>query len=251
MGEPSQAPKSQESPSQSSPIRRFGPVLVLVAGMILFFVLGLDRYLSFDALHENREWLRHWVEANEILAAVTLIAVYALVVAFSLPAGAVLTIAAGFLYGTAVAASCVVIGATLGATAVFLAARTAFADLLRAKAGAGMRRMEAGFRENAFNYLLMLRLIPIFPFWLVNLVPAFLGVPLRTYMLATLIGIIPGTVVYASLGNGLGAIFAAGETPDLGIIFHPEVLLPILALAALAALPVVYKKFKARRAGQP
>jgi uncharacterized membrane protein YdjX (TVP38/TMEM64 family) len=242
---------SQTSESRSSPIRRYGPVLVLAAGLILFFVLGLDRYLSFEALQENREWLRVQVEANEALAAATLIAVYAVVVAFSLPAGAVLTIAAGFLFGTVVAASCVVVGATLGATAVFLAARTAFADLLRAKAGAGMRRMETGFRENAWNYLLMLRLIPIFPFWLVNLVPAFLGVSLRTYVLATLIGIIPGTVVYASLGNGLGAIFAAGQTPDLGIIFNPEVLLPILALAALAALPVVYKKVKARRARQP
>jgi uncharacterized membrane protein YdjX (TVP38/TMEM64 family) len=224
--------------------------LILAAGLILFFVLGLDLYLSFEALHENRERLRNLVEANGTLAIAALILGYALAVAFSLPAGAVLTIAAGFLFGTVVAASCVVVGATLGASAVFLAARTAFADLLRAKAGAGMRRMEAGFRENAFHYLLVLRLIPIFPFWLVNLVPAFLGVTLRTYVLATLIGIIPGTVVYASLGNGLGAIFAAGETPDLGIIFHPEVLLPILALAALAALPVVYKKVKARRAGQ-
>ena len=245
MDEPNQAAKPQHSP-----IRRFGPVLILAAGLILFFALGLDQYLSFEALHENRERLRNLVEANGTLAIAALILGYALVVAFSLPAGAVLTIAAGFLFGTAVAASCVVVGATLGASAVFLAARTAFADLLRAKAGAGMRRMEAGFRENAFHYLLVLRLIPIFPFWLVNLVPAFLGVTLRTYVLATLIGIIPGTVVYASLGNGLGAIFAAGETPDLGIIFHPEVLLPILALAALAALPVVYKKVKARRAGQ-
>ena len=245
MDEPNRAAKPQHSP-----IRRFGPVLVLAAGLILFFALGLDQYLSFEALHENRERLRNLVEANGVLAIAALILGYALVVAFSLPAGAVLTIAAGFLFGTVVAASCVVVGATLGASAVFLAARTAFADLLRAKAGAGMRRMEAGFRENAFHYLLVLRLIPIFPFWLVNLVPAFLGVTLRTYVLATLIGIIPGTVVYASLGNGLGAIFAAGETPDLGIIFHPEVLLPILALAALAALPVVYKKVKARRAGQ-
>ncbi len=228
--------------------RRFVPVLVLAAGLVVFFALDLDRYVSFEALRENRDWLRAQVEANEILAAAVLIAVYAVVIAFSLPAGAVLTIAAGFLFGTVVAASCVVVGATIGATAVFLAARTAFADILRAKAGAGLRRMEAGFRENAWNYLLVLRLIPIFPFWLVNLVPAFLGVSLRTYVTATFIGIIPGTVVYASLGNGLGAIFAVGETPDLGIIFDPEVLLPILALAVLAVLPVVYKKVKARHA---
>jgi len=229
-------------------LRKCLPVLVLAAGLVLFFALGLGRYVSFEALQDNREWLRTYVEANEALAAVLLIAVYAVVIAFSLPAGAVLTLAAGFLFGTVVAATCVVLGATLGATAVFLAARTAFADFLRAKAGAGMRRMEAGFRENAWNYLLVLRLIPIFPFWLVNLVPAFLGVTLRTYVTATFIGIIPGTVVYASLGNGLGAIFEAGETPDLSIIFKPEVLLPILALAVLAVLPVAYKKMKARKA---
>jgi len=243
MCEPSQASKTKRHS-----FRRFLPVLVLVAGLVMFFALGLDRYVSFEALQENREWLRAQVEANEVMAAMTLIVVYALVIAFSLPAGALLTIAAGFLFGTVVAASCVVVGATLGAAAVFLAARTAFADILRAKAGAGMRRMEAGFRENAWNYLLVLRLIPIFPFWLVNLVPAFLGVSLRTYVTATFIGIIPGTAVYASLGNGLGAIFAAGETPDLRIIFDPEVLLPILALAVLAVVPVVYKKVKARNA---
>jgi uncharacterized membrane protein YdjX (TVP38/TMEM64 family) len=238
----------QASETKGQSFRRFAPVLVLAAGLAVFFAFGFNRYVSFEALQENREWLRAQVEANEVLAAVVLIAVYAVVIAFSLPAGAVLTIAAGFLFGTIVAASCVVLGATLGATAVFLAARTAFADLLRAKAGAGMRRMEAGFRENAWNYLLVLRLIPIFPFWLVNLVPAFLGVSLRTYVTATFIGIIPGTVVYAGLGNGLGAIFEAGETPDLGIIFNPEILLPILALAVLAVLPVVYKKMKARNA---
>lgn len=243
MCEPSPA-----SATKRITLRRFLPVLVLVAGLVMFFALGLDRYVSFEALQENREWLRAQVEANEVMAAVALIVVYALVIAFSLPAGALLTIAAGFLFGTVVATSCVVVGATLGAAAVFLAARTAFADILRAKAGAGLRRMEAGFRKNAWNYLLVLRLIPIFPFWLVNLVPAFLGVSLRTYVTATFIGIIPGTAVYASLGNGLGAIFEAGETPDLGIIFDPEVLLPILALAVLAVVPVVYKKVKARNA---
>jgi uncharacterized membrane protein YdjX (TVP38/TMEM64 family) len=141
-----------------------------------------------------------------------------------------------------------VIAATCGATVVFLIARTALGDSLRQKAGPAMRRMEAGFRENALNYLLFLRLIPVFPFWLVNLVPAFLGVPLATYVLATLVGIIPGSLVYASVGNGLGTVFEAGGRPDLGIIFEPEIILPILGLAVLAILPVAYKKI---RAGQP
>ena len=108
--------------------------------------------------------------------------------------------------------------------------------------------MEAGFRKNAFNYLLTLRLIPIFPFWLINLVPAFLGMPLRSYAVATFVGIVPGSLVFASLGNGLGAILDAGGELDLGILIKPAVLFPLLALAVLALLPVAYKKIKGRRA---
>lgn len=229
--------------------RRQLPILVLLAGLVLFFALGLDRYVSFEALHENREWLVAQVERHGLLAGVAFTLIYMVVIAFSIPGGAVLTMTAGFLFGTLVAAGCAVVGGTAGAVILFLAARTGFGDILRARAGPGMRRMEAGFRENALSYLLVLRLIPLFPFWLVNLVPAFLGVSLRTYVVGTFFGIIPGTLVYASLGNGLGAILDAGETPDLGVIFEPAVLLPILALAALAMLPVIYKKVKARRAG--
>jgi uncharacterized membrane protein YdjX (TVP38/TMEM64 family) len=115
---------------------------------------------------------------------------------------------------------------------------------LRAKAGPAMRRMEDGFRENALSYLLVLRLVPLFPFWLVNLVPAFLGVPLRTFVIGTFVGIIPGSVVYCLVGSGLGSVFDAGETPDLGIIFEPEILAPIIGLAVLSVIPVVYKHLK-------
>ena len=137
---------------------------------------------------------------------------------------------------------------------LFLVARHALGDVLRGRAGPFVARMEAGFRANALNYLLVLRLIPLFPFWLVNLVPAFVGVRTSTYVLGTLLGIIPGTFVYASVGNGLGAVFDAGETPDLAIIFKPEILLPIVGLALLALLPIAYKRFQARRkpgAGSP
>ena len=120
-------------------------------------------------------------------------------------------------------------------------------ETLRAKAGPRIRRMEEGFRADALSYLLVLRLIPLFPFWLVNIVPAFLGVPVRTYVLGTFIGIIPGSFVYASVGNGLGAVFEAGGTPDLGIVFTPAILLPIVGLAVLALLPVAYRKYRARR----
>ncbi|MDQ4136229.1 MAG: VTT domain-containing protein, partial [Pseudomonadota bacterium] len=173
---------------------------------------------------------------------------YAAVVALSVPGGAVMTIAGGFLFGLWLGTACVVVGATLGAVAVFLIAKTALGEPLRARAGPWLRRMEAGFRENAFNYLLVLRLIPLFPFWLVNLVPAFLGVPLGTYVLATFLGIVPGSLVYASVGSGLGAVFDRGETPDLGIVFEPQILGPIVGLAVLALLPVIYRKYKARQA---
>ena len=110
--------------------------------------------------------------------------------------------------------------------------------------GTAARRMEAGFKANALSYLLFLRLVPVFPFWLVNLVPAFLGVPLRTYAIGTLIGIVPGSAVYCSVGNGLGAVFDAGGRPDLGIIFKPEILGPIIGLAVLSLVPIIYKRLK-------
>jgi len=157
------------------------------------------------------------------------------------------TLAGGFVFGTAVGGIYVITGATLGATAIFLIARYALADMLRRKAGAAIRKMEAGFNENALSYMFVLRLVPLFPFWLVNLVPAFLGVPLRTYVIGTFFGIMPGSLVYVSVGAGLGSVFEQGGSPDLGIIFTPEVLLPILGLAALSLVPVFYKRFKGGR----
>ena len=141
----------------------------------------------------------------------------------------------------------VVFAATVGATALFVVAKTTLGALLRERAGPFLAKMEAGFQENAFNYLLFLRLIPVFPFWLVNLAPAFLGVSLRTYVAATFVGIVPGTFVYASLGNGLSAVLDAGGTPNLGRIFERDVLLPIIAVAVLALVPVAYKKLRVAR----
>ncbi len=176
-------------------------------------------------------------------------ALYALVIAFSLPGGAVMTITGGFLFGWLGGGSIVVVGATIGATALFLIARTAVGGFLEAKAGPFVRKMEDGFRQNALSYLLAMRLIPIFPFWLVNLVPAFLGVSTTTYVIATFFGIIPGTFVYALVGNGLGALFDAGATSDsvLKTIFQPQFLAPLIGLAVLAVLPVLYKKYQNRR----
>ncbi|MDR3499055.1 MAG: TVP38/TMEM64 family protein [Parvibaculum sp.] len=225
-------------------IGRLWPLAVLALGLGLFFALGLNRYATLDTLRDNRQALSAWVAANEVEAALVYMGVYALMVAFSVPGALVATLTGGFLFGTVIGGLCTVIAATIGATILFVAAKSALGDVLRARAGSSIARMEEGFRENAFSYLLVLRLVPIFPFFLVNLAPAFLGVSLLTFVGATFLGIIPGTFVFASLGNGLGAVFDAGGTPDLGLIKQPQVIGPLLALAALALVPVIYRRFR-------
>jgi uncharacterized membrane protein YdjX (TVP38/TMEM64 family) len=227
--------------------KRFLPVVSLLLAIAAAFALGLADYVSFEQLEHNRGRLLEAVDRHPFLAPFAFTLLYALVIALSIPGGAILTMTGGFLFGVAAGTCYAVVAATLGATVVFLIAKTALGDSLRRRTGPAMRRMEAGFRENALNYLLFLRLIPVFPFWLVNLVAAFLGVPLTTYVVATAVGIIPGTLVYASVGNGLGAVFETGGRPDLGIIFEPQIILPLVGLAVLAILPVAYRKIKARQ----
>lgn len=248
MTEPETRDPTVDVARTASPARRLVPLAVLVVAIVLVFAFDLDAYISFSALREHRMELLDFVQRYALLAPALYVFVYAVVVALSVPGGAVMTIAGGFLFGALFGATLVILGATIGATAIFLVARTALGDMLRAWAGPRLRRMEDGFRQDAFNYLLVLRLIPIFPFWLVNIVPALLGVRLDTYVLATFLGIIPGSFVYASVGNGLGAVFETGGRPDLGIIFKPEILLPLVGLAILALLPVAYRKFKTRQA---
>lgn len=230
-------------------VSRALPLLVIVAAIVAFFAFGLDSYLTFEQLSKNRAALNSWVDNNGIIAALLFMLGYIAVVALSLPVASLATLVAGFLFGIVGGSIVVVIGATIGAVILFLAARYAFGDYLRTKTGGAIKKMEEGFREDAFSYLLVLRLVPLFPFFIVNLVPAFLGVSTRVFTLATFIGIIPGSVVYVSVGNGLGAVFDRGEKPDFGIIFQPEILLPILGLAVLALIPVAYKRIRRRRTG--
>ena len=223
-------------------LSRLLPLVVLAAGFVAFFVLGFDQYFTFEALSKNRDGLTRWVGEYGFLAVFAFIVGYAVVVAFSLPGATLMSIAGGFLFGIA-ATLYIVVGATTGATILFLAAKTALGGALRARAGGFIEKMAQRFHDNAFSYLLFLRLVPAFPFWLVNLVPAFLGVPLKTFVSATFIGIIPGALVYAGVGRGLGSVFDAGQSPDFDIVFKPEILLPFTGLAILALLPVIYTRF--------
>jgi uncharacterized membrane protein YdjX (TVP38/TMEM64 family) len=224
-------------------VRRLVPLGLLGLGAALFFGLGGHRYVSFTALAEHREWLVGMVARAGATAAFGFIVAYAALVAVSVPGAALLTITGGFLFGPWLGTAYTVVGATAGATIVFLAARAGLAGLA-ARAGPWARRIEEGFRDNALNYLMVLRLIPLFPFWLVNLVAGAAGLPLSVFVLGTFVGIIPVTFILASLGNGLGALVAEGRSPDIGILFQPSVLLPILGLAVLALLPVVIKRFR-------
>ena len=225
-------------------LRRLLPVAILLLGLALFLLFDLERFFSFEMLSRHHAELVSWVTAHVVLAFVIL---YALVVAFSLPIAVVITPVGGFLFGIWLGALLSVIGATLGSVALFLAARTAFYDLFQARAGATLARLEDGFRRDSFSYLLFLRLVPVFPFWLVNIVPALLGMRLGPYTLATLIGIVPGAVVYAGVGASFGMLIDRGERPDFGVIFEWRFLLPLLGLAALSLLPVLYNHLRRGR----
>ena len=234
--------------ARAHPIARLLPLVLLLIGLALFFVLGLQDRLTCAALRDNRAWLAGWVDAHLALAVVAFMGIYAAAVALSVPGAVVMTVAGGFLFGTLAAAAMVVASATIGATALFLAARTVFRDLLEPRAGPWLARLQRGFAANELSYLLVLRLVPLFPFFVVNLVPAFLGVRLRTFVLATFFGIIPGTLVFASIGGGLGSIVADGDACSASQILRPEVLLPLLGLALLALAPVAYKYLRRGRA---
>jgi uncharacterized membrane protein YdjX (TVP38/TMEM64 family) len=229
-------------------LRRLLPVALVAVGAVIGYTLFGD-YLTFEALRDNRETLIAWRDANYLGAAATFLALYVAVVAFSLPGATIMTLGGAFLFGFAAAAPMILVAATLGASLIFLAARHGFGEALHARlvaqGGQGtLARMERGLRENEVSYLLLMRLVPAVPFFIANLAPAFLGVSLRTFVLTTFFGIIPGTLVYVWIGAGLGEVFARDATPDLSILTEPQILGPLLALAALAALPIVIKALR-------
>lgn len=241
--------QSDGAPARSaSPLRRWAPVAVLALILVLFFASGLNRHISFGALRDNRAAILAYVAAHGATAGLVFIALYVVAGAASIPGGTILTIMGGFLFGPWLGTLYVLIGATAGATVLFLAARSAIGDSLRRRldrlGGGRGERLAHDLERNALSYLLVLRLVPLFPFWFVNLVAAAAGIPLGIYVIGTFLGIIPASFVYVSIGNGLGAVFDRGETPDLAVIATPEVLVPLIGLAVLALIPVVYRRFR-------
>ena len=212
-----------------------------VIGLILALrASGLGALLSLDTLARHREALSGFVAQNYVLAACAYLGIYAAAVALSVPGAIILTLAGGFLFGAVLGTLLTVLGATIGATLVFLFARTIFGENALDRFGAPAQRLAEGIRRNAGSYLLVLRLVPLFPFFLVNLVPAFVGVKLPVYVLTTFFGIMPGTFVFSLTGAGLGSILDAGGTLDLRSVLSPEILAGLLGLAALslAAIPL-------------
>ena len=218
---------------------------IAVVAVIGFFTL--KDYLSFESLRDNREALLAWRDANFIVASIGFVGVYIAIVAFSLPGAAIISLTGGFLFGLFPGALYNISAATIGAVLIFTAARMGLGDYLSRKmdsAGGVVGKIKSGLDENEVSFLLLMRLVPAFPFFVANLVPALVGTKLRTFAWTTFVGIIPGGVVYTWVGSGLGEVFARGETPDLGIIFDPKILGPILALCGLSALPIVLKVMK-------
>jgi len=237
-------------------VRRFLPAVVVVALLATAWYFGwLDR-LSLSSLIADRARLASQVEQNFVLAVLAYLALYTGLVAISFPGASLLTITAGFLFGGLVAGAATVFSATAGAGIIFLVARSSAGDLLARKAGPFAARMSDGFNRNAFNYLLTLRLMPVFPFWVINIVPALFGMRLRPYLLATFLGIIPGTFAYAYVGAGLDSVIAAQEAAnpgcsaamtckiDASALLTPQIVTAMFALAAISVLPIVYRRLR-------
>ncbi|MBV1799059.1 TVP38/TMEM64 family protein [Siccirubricoccus sp. G192] len=243
---PTSAPPPPDASPDAAPGRpawqRLWPIGLILAVLALAYALGLHRLLSFEALAAHRASLGGFVAAQPLAAALAYLAAYVAVVAFSLPGGAVMTLAGGFLFGPWLGAGLAVAGATIGACLLFLAARHALAEVLERRAGPLLGRVREELRRGGFWYLLSLRLLPVVPFWLVNLAPALAGMALSPYAAATFLGIIPATVVYAGIGAGLGQVFEAGGRPDLSVVFSPGILLPLLGLAALSLLGAWWRR---------
>ena len=235
-------PAANQRESSCSNLGKISIAISIALAIGAFFYFDLGRFLSLTALKDNRDSLLAFTEANFAAAVGIFIIAYAIATGLSLPGAVILTLAGGFLFGAVFATLCVNIGATTGATLAFLTARYLLRDTVEQKFGKWLGPFQEGFAKNAFSYLLTLRLIPLFPFFVVNLVSGLTRVNVGTYVAATAIGIIPGSFVYAYAGRQLGTINSLKE------IASPNVVGAFVLLGLLALVPVVYKKYAAKSA---
>ena len=234
-------------PALRIPRRLIAPA-ILIALIVAIWASGVTDHLSWSGVAQYHAALNTWVAAWPWLAPCLFVAGYTVSVTLSLPQAALLTMTGGLLFGTVTGGALAVTGATIGAVFLFLIARSAFADSMARRGGVALGKLRDELRRNGFSYLLAIRLVPIFPFWLVNLAAALCGMRLADYAIATLIGIMPTTFILASIGAGLGEVLAKGETPTSSLLFSWPILGPLVALAVVSLIPVVWRKWRARDA---
>jgi uncharacterized membrane protein YdjX (TVP38/TMEM64 family) len=227
---------------------RWIPLFIIITMMILIYFSHWYEYLTFSSLSKYHASLNIWTQQHYFSTVLFFIFIYVAAVATSIPGAAtILTITAGFLFGLFAGTCYIILAATLGASILFASLQTAIGSYLTKKGNSWVKHMKAGFKKNAFNYLLFLRLVPLFPFWAINIAAALLGVKFLKFFLATFIGIIPGAFIYVSIGCGLKSIFAKNETPNFAMIFEPKILIPILSLAVLSIAPIIIMKLVGRK----
>ncbi len=245
--DPSTPDQAADPRGRGGRLRRWLPLGVLLLGTLLFFAFDLDRYVSFAKLRAHHRDLAAFVDAHYLAALLLYAGTYVLFVALSLPGAVWLTIVAGFLFGVLPAAAITVVAATTGACLLFLAAKTSLGAYLHEHAGPWLAKVEHSFGENQWSYLLMMRLVPVVPFFIANLLPAFLGVSLGVFVVTTALGIIPGTIVYSIVGAGLGSVLDSDAELTLHSLLNPQIKLALSALALLAALPIAVKFWRRRK----
>lgn len=230
-------------PKRPNWLKRLLPLAIVVAGLAAAYFAGVHKYLSLETLEAQRETLNAFVSENLLLAVLIYLLVYIAATAFMVPGALWITIAGGFLFGLFGGSLATVTGATIGATILFFVARTSIGQPLRQRAGPFLKKLEDGFREDAFSYMFFLRFMPVVPFPVANIAPALLGAKPRDFIISTFFGVIPGVVAYTWIGAGLGGVFDRGDELDLGGFFA-QIAPPLAALALVSLLPVIIKKFR-------
>lgn len=227
------------------PLKRYAPLLIVVTLALMVWSMGVHHYLSFDMLRAHHHDLAAYITLYPFTSFAIYMGIYIALVGLSIPGATFMTLTGGFLFGQLIGTGLVVVSATIGATILFVSAKLASKDFLSRKADPWIEKMKAGFQEDAFYYLLTLRLIPLFPFVAINLVAAVFQIPLQTFVIGTFVGIIPGSFVYVSIGNALkDVILTTHLTPK--IILGPKILIALIGLGILSLLPVLYKRFHSR-----